>query len=337
MSRGELVEYAEKEEDCFCFHCVFDVPTREHPAPGIMTKIVIPAATWWELHKGKKTEFFGFDPLPPGKLNLGCTLAAKVNGELVLQSRDLEEISWFTGMAPGRLEIETAEEGKAFVVDLPGLGVLREKAGRLREFLRRWEDEKCRAERKRLNYSNHFPALGKMVEIPEVEVIHSEACKLKAAREQYEGAWEDYNEALKQAFTPSDSEPMEHPAPPSVKHPDSELHRGSLNPLTEQVIGRLVISKMSKNDGKFFERLADMAKNLEIEQAKTAKPETATDRKRQILFVASKLIQTTFRLPSKAELLAEADSEFSKGNPLDEREFRRNLKALGLSGLPASE
>ncbi len=289
MSRAELVEFAEKEEDCFCFHCICDLPTPERPCPGILTKYFIP-----------KT-----------------------------QSRDGFGGAFFTPMSPGRLEIETAGETMAFVVAVPGLGIVREEAGRLRKFLRRWEDEKCRAERKRLNYSNHFPALGKIAQIPEVEVIHSEACKLKAARERYE-------KALKEAFNSPNPATGDQPAPPCLESPDNDLHRDSRNLMVEQVIGRLIISKMSKNDGKFFELLADMAKNLEIEQAKTAKPETATDRKRQILFVTSKLIERASRLPSKAELLAETDSEFSKKIPLDEREFRRNLKLLGLSGLPSS-
>lgn len=302
MSRAELVEFAEKEADCFCFHCICDAPHPEHsPVLGIKTKYFIPRA----------------------------------------KDRDNFEGGFFTAMSRGRLEIETAEEGKAFVVDLPGLGWVREKAGKLRKFLRRWEDSKCREERRRLNYSNHFPALGRIAEIPEVEVIHSEACKLKAAREQYEKAWEDYNEALKQAFTASDSETVEPPAPPSLKDPTGEPHRDSVDPLTEQIIGRLVISKMSKNDGKFFDLLSKMAKNLEIKQTKNVMPEAATDRKRrrkkQILIVASKLIQKTHRLPSKAGLMKETDALFSEEMILDEREFRRNLKALGLSGLPGGE
>jgi hypothetical protein len=227
-------------------------------------------------------------------------------------------------MSEGRVEIETSSRN--FVLLINHLGVVKASGPDLRNFLKGWEDEKNVNERKRLQYANYFPRLGKLTENPEIEVIHYEACKLRAARKEYDEALQkissganDFQDAAK------------------LQHPDNEIHRNDRNLLVEQVIGRLVIQKMSRRDYKFFDLLAEIAKNLEIEQAMPRKPGIATDRKRQVLFMASKLIEKTAMLPLKNDLFNAINSDFSKHEFYDERQFRKDLKSLGLGGLPTTQ
>lgn len=326
LSRHELIAYAEKNEECYLVHCIYDILVPDSsPEFGVVTRIKIPGKVWWEFREKGTLKWWAFAPLPSGQLNEKAAKTSNPETILTQKSRGGKNTCFFTRMSKDRVRLETSSDDYLHSFLIYALGTVRASGKELRTFLRSWENEKYVTERKRLDYSNHFPKLGYLAKDPEIEVIHSEACKLKEARERYETNLEKL---------PSDGENCEELG--KLKDPDNEIYREERNLLLEQIIGRRIVQKMSLKDYQYFDLLSEITKNLKTDQAWIEKPKVATDRKRQILFMASKLIERTNKLPLKSDLFDAINSDFSKVELYDERQFRKDLKALGLGGLPTT-
>ena len=98
---------------------------------------------------------------------------------------------------------------------------------------------------------------------------------------------------------------------------------------TELKIGGILLEWIEKRNFEAIAQLADAVKSL-------AQSENGSESiwKRRIMSAFLELSQGD-RLPTKGEVRKVVDAHPTQGEGLDDRRFRRYLKALGLSGLPA--
>lgn len=331
LNESELIDYAEKQKDCFMMPCIHDVFDSEHSQfYGTTTYVKVPAMEWVELWDKGKLVSVEQGPIPELRMSelvkrcqKGWSLKSKSRGEF---SRLISRV-----MKKGRIQIEILPENQAVFIMIPSLGGIKSNAGKLRAFLKAWEHETHVRERARLDYSKTLPVLGKLStpDNSDVEVIFNEGSRLSADRKSYQESLGEIAEALQEGRDPGTGE--------SLKDPDNEQCRNDRNLLLERYIGREIIQKMSQGDDSFFTLLAEAAKIVDPERSFIDRPKSGNDRKSQLLFMTSSFLQQSLELPTKNQLYDSLVSEFCKDGETyyDERQFRRDLKAVGLSGLPA--
>jgi hypothetical protein len=330
LNESELIDYAEKQKDCFVMPCLHDVFDSKHSQfYGTTTYVKVPAMEWVELWEKGKLVSVEQGPIPELRMS---ELVKRCQKGWSLKSKSRGEFSRFICrvMKKGRIQIEILPDNQAVFITIPSLGEFKSNAGKLRAFLKAWEHETHVRERARLDYSKTLPLLGKLSapENSDIEVIFNEGSMLSAARKAYQESLGEIAEALQEDRDPGTGE--------SLKDPDNEQCRNDRNLLLEGYIGRKIIQKMSQGDDSFFTLLAEAARIVDPERAFLDRPKRGNDRKSQVLFMTASLLKQSFELPTKTQLYDSIVVQFCKDGETyyDERQFRRDLKAVGLSGLP---
>lgn len=336
LNKDELLDYAEQQPESFILVCIHDkVELPQSYSYGTVTKIEIPAREWVEIWEAGRLVEIKSGPFSRNDLKKITTKCVEAGRSAKIQSHGEILRMFYKDMTEGRVRIEILPDEEVVFLKIPSLGCFQGKAKELRSFLRGWEHENATRERSRLDYSKETSKLGKLStsENSEIKVIFLEGCKLAKERLLYERKMEAYQTEISDAIC-AGQRPIAEPP----RNPDNADFGRERNLILE-ALGRKVIAQMSYGDHRFFTLLAEAAKYIDPEKAFIQFPRKGNDRKSQTLLMASELIKKTGTLPTKQELYDAVISEHcDDGDKLyDDRQYRRDLSALGLAGLPKSK